>query len=66
MGAGARRFKKAGALVFAGHRGKNRVRFQGRISRRKGLKPGRYKLVATAKSGGARSKPRSLRFTIVR
>jgi len=61
-----KRFKKAGALVFAGHPGKNRVRFQGRISRRKRLKPGRYKLVATAKSGGTRSKPRSLRFRIVR
>ena len=61
-----KRFKKAGALTFAGHRGKNRVKFQGRISRRKRLKPGRYRLTATAKSGKARSKPRSLRFTIVR
>ncbi len=61
-----KRFRKAGALVFAGHRGRNRVRFQGRISRRKKLKPGRYRLTAVARSGGARSKPRSLRFTIVR
>jgi alpha-tubulin suppressor-like RCC1 family protein len=61
-----KRFRKAGALTFAGHRGKNRVRFQGRISRRKRLQPGRYRLTATAKSGGERSKPRSLRFTIMR
>ncbi len=61
-----RRFRKAGALLFAGHRGGNRVRFQGRISGRKRLKPGRYRLTATAKSGGVRSKSRSLRFTIVK
>jgi hypothetical protein len=53
-------------FTFAGHRGKNRVKFQGRLSRRKKLKPGRYRLIATAKSGGARSKPRRLSFTIVR
>jgi alpha-tubulin suppressor-like RCC1 family protein len=61
-----KKFRKAGVLVFAGHRGKNRVKFQGRISRRKRLRLGRYRLTATARSGGARSKPRSLRFTIVR
>jgi Regulator of chromosome condensation (RCC1) repeat/Putative Ig domain len=61
-----KRFRKAGALTFAGHRGKNRVKFQGRLSRRKRLKPGRYRLTAIARSGEARSKPRSLRFTIVR
>jgi hypothetical protein len=52
-------------LSFAGHKGTNRVAFQGRISRRKTLRPGRYKLTAAARSGRARSKPRSLRFTIV-
>ncbi len=67
VGRGKRkRFRKAGALVFAGHRGGNRVVFQGRISRRKRLKPGRYRLTATARRGKARSKPRSLRFRIVR
>jgi hypothetical protein len=61
-----KRFRKAGALTFAGHRGRNRVIFQGRFSRRKTLKPGRYKLTATASTGGARSKAHSLGFTIVR
>ncbi len=63
---GGKRFRNAGALVFAGHRGRNRVIFQGRISRRKRLKPGRYRLTATAKRGGARSKPRRIGFRIVR
>ncbi len=66
QGRKGKRFTKAGALVFAGHRGRNRVVFQGRLSRRKTLKPGRYRLTATAKSGKARSKPRRLSFTIVR
>jgi alpha-tubulin suppressor-like RCC1 family protein len=60
------RFRKAGVLTFTGHRGENRVKFQGRISRRKRLKPGRYRLTATATSGGMRSKPQSLRFMIIR
>ena len=60
-----KRFKKAGTLTFAGRTGLNRVIFQGRISRRQRLKPGRYKLTVTAKHGSMRSKPRSLRFTIV-
>jgi alpha-tubulin suppressor-like RCC1 family protein len=61
-----KRFRKTGALTVAGHKGKNRVRFQGRISHRKKLRPGRYKLTVTAKRDGPRSKPRTLRFTIVR
>jgi hypothetical protein len=43
------------------------VRFQGRLSRRKKLKLGRYTLVVTAKdASGATSAPTSLRFTIVK
>jgi hypothetical protein len=43
------------------------VRFQGRITRRKKLKPGRYTLVITAtNSAGQRSLPRSLTFTIAK
>ncbi|HEY7630953.1 MAG TPA: beta-propeller fold lactonase family protein [Thermoleophilaceae bacterium] len=57
----------AGALSFNGHLGVNSVRFQGRISRHKRLKPGRYTLVVTATdSGGARSARRSVSFTIVK
>jgi hypothetical protein len=38
----------AGSLSFTGHSGKNTVRFQGRISKTKKLKPGRYQLKVTA------------------
>jgi alpha-tubulin suppressor-like RCC1 family protein len=59
-------FRKAGALTIAGQPGKNQVKFQGRTSGRKSLRSGRYKLTATARSGGLRSKPQSLSFTIMR
>ena len=59
-------FKRAAVLSFAGHLGKNRIRFQGRISHHRTLKPGRYKMTATARSGGLRSKPMSVSFAIVR
>jgi hypothetical protein len=57
---------KAGRLAFDGHRGRNRVHFQGRLARKRKLHPGRYKLTATASAEGLRSKPRRLRFRIVR
>ncbi len=56
----------AGKLTFAGHDGTNKVAFQGRISPKKKLKPGRYTLVITASDpAGARSAPKSLSFTIL-
>jgi hypothetical protein len=57
---------KAGNVTFAGHAGRNRVAVQGRIPHHKRLRPGHYKLTATATVEGWRSKPKSLRFTIVR
>jgi hypothetical protein len=55
-----------GILSFAGHTGKNEASFQGRVSRKKKLLPGRYTLVITATNAARqRSKPRSLTFTIV-
>jgi hypothetical protein len=55
-----------GTLTFTGHSGTNRVVFQGRISRSKKLKPGRYTLIITAtNSASARSTPVPLSFTIV-
>ena len=54
-----------GTLSFTGH-GAMKVAFQGRISRSKKLKPGRYTLVVTAtNSAGRRSPPQALSFTIV-
>jgi hypothetical protein len=62
-----RRTVTVGTLSFTGHVGANAVRFQGRITRRKKLKPGRYTLVITAtNSAGQRSLPRSLTFTIAK
>jgi len=56
----------AGKLTFTGHDGTNKVAFQGRVSPKKKLKPGRYTLVITAiDPAGASSAPESLSFTIV-
>jgi streptogramin lyase len=56
-----------GTLSFTGRGGANKVVFQGRISRSKKLKPGRYTLIiAATNSAGARSTPASLSFTIVK
>jgi hypothetical protein len=55
-----------GKLTFTGHDGTNKVAFEGRVSPKKKLKPGRYTLVITATaSDGARSAPRTLGFTIL-
>lgn len=54
----------AGTLFFTGHTGTNRVVFQGRISRSKKLKPGRYTAVVTAAASGERSGPKKLPFRI--
>jgi uncharacterized repeat protein (TIGR01451 family) len=56
-----------GTLTFNGHAGTNRIRFQGRLSRSRKLKPGRYTLTITATdSAGNRSTPKATSFTIVR
>jgi hypothetical protein len=56
----------AGGLTFTGHSGTNKVKFQGRVSSTKKLKPGRYTLVIMATdSAGVHSTPKSLSFTIV-
>ena len=62
-----RRTATAGTLTFAAHSGTNKIRFQGRLSPTRKLKPGRYKLIMSATSAaGKRSVPRSLTFTIVK
>lgn len=53
-----------GALSFAGHRGMNKVGFQGLVSHLK-LRPGRYTLmIAATNAAGQHSSPKSLNFTI--
>jgi hypothetical protein len=55
-----------GTLSFAGHAGKNKVSFQGRISALRKLEPGRYTLlIAATNATGQRSQTQSLSFTIV-
>jgi len=61
-----RRTSTAGVLTFGGHAGVNRVAFEGRLSRARKLRPGRYDLLVTATdSAGQTSAPRKLSFTIV-
>jgi hypothetical protein len=55
-----------GALVVAGRTGVNTLVFQGRLTRTRSLKPGRYKAQITAANSMGRSRQVSLTFTIVR
>ncbi|HEX6460398.1 MAG TPA: FG-GAP repeat protein [Thermoleophilaceae bacterium] len=57
----------AGKFTLSGHVGANRVRFQGRFSRSRRLKPGSYTLRVTARdSAGASARSRTLSFKIVK
>jgi len=54
-----------GVMSFAGQLGTNTVAFQGRLSARAKLKPGRYALVISASNvAGSQSPPATLGFTI--
>jgi outer membrane protein assembly factor BamB len=56
----------AAKLGFTAAPGANEVRFEGRISRARRLRPGRYALVITATNGSASASARALHFTIVK
>jgi hypothetical protein len=59
--------KKAGTLTRTARAGASKVRFKGRVSARKRLRPGRYSLRITATTAaGERVVSRTLKFTIVR
>jgi streptogramin lyase len=61
------RLKLAGSISFSGRAGKNTVRFQGRISKNKKLKPGRYQLKVTATDPTTpKTSSRTANFTIVK
>jgi len=62
------RYVKAGTLRFNGKAGTNRVRFQGRLSRRKRLALGSYRLTvgATDSAGNKSRTSRPVAFRIVR
>jgi hypothetical protein len=56
---------KVGKLKFSGHSGKNKRKFKGVLGKHKTLKPGKYTLVITARSGMLTSRPAQLTFTIL-
>jgi hypothetical protein len=61
-----KRTVSVGSFSLAGHAGLNKLRFQGRLSSAKTLKPGAYGVAISARdSRGLRSAPQSLSFTIV-
>lgn len=60
-----RRTKVAGTLTLTAPAGADHVRFEGRLSSTKRLKPGRYTMALSATAAGLTSAPRSLSFTIV-
>jgi hypothetical protein len=64
--AGKPKLVASGTLTLNGHKGTNTVAFEGRISRKRRLSPGTYRVTAVASSSGVNSKPRSLTFAIVR
>lgn len=60
-----RRTKSAGTLALSAPAGADHVRFEGRLSSSRKLKPGRYTVALSASAAGLTSVPRSLSFTIV-
>jgi hypothetical protein len=61
------RFISAGRLSLNARAGLNQLRFEGRLSRRRSLKPGRYRLTVSAKDGnGNRAQPKQTRFRALR
>jgi hypothetical protein len=55
-----------GEVSLAGRAGLNRIRFQGRLTGRRSLRPGRYRLrVGATDVAGNRSKPRTARFRLL-
>ena len=62
------KFRPAGTVApIAAHAGKNRVRFSGRLTKKRRLKPGLYRVTITATDSSQRkSAPHSLTFRIVK
>jgi hypothetical protein len=61
-----RRYVPRGVPALAGHQALNRVSFQGRITSRRTLRPGRYRLVITASNAAGRVASKPLAFRIVK
>lgn len=62
-----RRYGAAGRILLAGRAGAQRVRFEGRLTRSRTLRPGSYRLLLTAvDAAGNRSATTALAFTLLR
>jgi hypothetical protein len=61
----ARGRRRAGSIAIAGRAGHDTIRFAGRLTRRKRLAAGRYTLTITASADGLRSRPKTLKFTVL-
>jgi extracellular elastinolytic metalloproteinase len=60
------RYVRSGSLTRAAGAGANRVRFQGRLTRRRALRPGKYRLTVVATDmTGQRSAPRAVTFRLL-
>ena len=55
----------AGTLILTAHAGTDKVGFQGQLSKHRKLAPGAYTLTITASNTSGRSRPRSIKFSIV-
>jgi hypothetical protein len=54
-------------LTFSGHAGTNKIKFQGKLSKTRKLPPGNYQVTFVSTDVfGQKSKPHTLRFTIVK
>jgi hypothetical protein len=53
-------------MSFAAHPATNRIAFQGRVSRVRKLRPGRYTLILGARNAAGSVPSHALTFTIVR
>jgi hypothetical protein len=56
---------RAGVLSFTASAGTHKLFFDGRLSRRKTLRPGRYELDVTATANGLTSRPQELLLTLL-
>ena len=54
-----------GGFKYKAEAGKQKIRFEGRLSRKKKLKPGKYKLVVRAKTEGVKSKKAKAKFRLL-
>ena len=61
------KFRSAGALKLSAHAGKNKLRFTGRLTQKRKLKPGLYRVTITATDSTQRkSAPHSLTFRVLK